>query len=271
MVDDLNFKEKMNKEESLENFRIITEILTNNELGLEIYKDDEKLKEYLSNYDTLTFGTDLYQLINFNTTKEIYDYIHKNSVSLNDSFSWGISYQKFQEYIGSMVTDAMKNTKVTQWLFILTNVFRTCYLNDNQMTNNQIIPQLPSKTVKVQNQTITGKYRDVSKDYKKVTSKQKQKLADIEQEQLALTTEYSRTDDELHENEKQIEEVDDKKTAGFNKNKIEKLKAENEKLNLELKILQDAYDKAKAEFDTYDEEYQMHNNKAEKYKKLIKT
>lgn len=268
-------KTKMNEYESLENTRIITEILKNN--GLEIYQDGNKFRSVLSKYKTLTFGDDIFQLINFNTTNEVYDFIQKNQELILDDFTWGGLYPAFQERISGMISEAMRNIRVTQWLFILTNVFRTEYLI---IKNCNIATELPIVEVQKEFDDVDCSYEDfdyLNENYKDDTdssldiTETEQELTETESQQMSLVTELSEIKDKLDENEDQIEEIGDKKISVSNKNKIQRLKAQNVKLAEEIKELQDAYDKAKADFDAYDREYQSHIDKAEEYKKLIKT
>lgn len=173
--------------------------------------------------------------------------------------------------------DQMNERESIQNSFIITEILNhnglDIYNDCKKLSQQQYYSspqQLPSKIIKVQNQSITNNYTNVPKDYQKVALKTNQELSAIENQQLTLTKQLSQTDDELHENENKLEDISAKKSASINKNKIDNLKAENEKLIQEIKKLQEAYNKAKAEFDAYDKEYQIHKEKALEYKKLIK-
>lgn len=272
----------MSTYQSLENSRIITEILKNN--NLDIYQNDKEFKDSLSSYPTLSFKDDLLQLINLNATKEIHNYIHQNFEHLIDNFSWGISYQKFQVHISNMITECMKNTRVTQWLFILTNVYRLEYLSIYN-SNNNTDHNLPTVDVQKDNsftptdtptdhsnidiETHSTLIDNVSISSYDLTSTEND-IISAQNKQMSLVSNLSVINDQLDENENEIETIGNKKNTAYNIKKIENLKSANIVLEREIVELQKAYDIAKANFDAYDLEYKLHKNKADEYHKLIK-
>lgn len=299
----MQIEKTMTQEEFSSNCLIIETILSTNQPT--IYWEIDILKLELLKYDNITFKDDLITLIDYKTTMELFSSIIKSThICANDS-DWYDFVDKFKEDIESKIANCKRTPAISSWICVLAIAFRNAINNLQQINDvsNDISSNVPS-VIPVQNQDYepqplldapqsqpqlqpldvqtvdnnvyiledfdNGNNPSNQDELEKHLNEEKQKLSTTEDMQIALDKEFAEIKEMLDKTEDEIDIINENKSQFLNKKKAQQLQAKNQKLSEEIKVLEEAYEKAKKEFEEYDAEYQIHKGKADHYQKLIK-